>query len=96
MKYTSTSELPPTIRDVLPPAAQTYYIEVYNESLEMELNTKDMSLSRESIAHQLAWDAVNREFVHDSHTGQWYRKGEEPTEEEVESQGLFARIRNIF
>lgn len=94
--YASINELPATIRDVLPPAAQELYLEIYNEALSMELHTDAQTMSRESMAHQLAWDAVMREFVHDDKSGQWYRKGEEPAEGEQEHKGIFERIRSIF
>ena len=94
--YATINDLPATIRDVLPPAAQELYLEIYNEAMSMEFHTGTQSMSRESMAHQLAWDAVMREFVHDDRSGQWYRKGEEPVEEEQEHKGIMERIRNIF
>ena len=96
MKYTNASELPTTIRDVLPLEAQELYIQRYNESMELELAGDSQSLPPESLAHQLAWDAVTREFVHDTRTGKWYHAGEVPVPEEEEPKGLLQRIRDMF
>ena len=96
MKYTNASELPTTIREVLPPEAQALYMQIYNESMELEIAGDALTMPRESMAHQLAWDAVSREFVHDARAGTWYRVGEEPVVEEEEPKGLLQRIRDMF
>ena len=95
MAYTKISELPATIRNVLPAEAQEVYMEVYNEALEMKLTESDQKIPRDDMAHQLAWDTMTRQFTHDPRTGQWYRKGEEPVAV-AEHKGLLQRIRNIF
>ena len=61
----------------------------------MKLPETDQNIARDTMAHELAWDTVNREFVHDPHTGQWYRKGEKPAAV-VEHKGLLGRLRNMF
>ncbi len=93
MTYTKTSELPATIRDVLPQAAQELYMQVYNEAMLMRLAASDQANSRDSMAHQLAWDTMTREFVHDPQTGQWYRKGEEPAPAAANRKGFWQRFR---
>ena len=95
MVYKDRTDLPLTIQETLPPSAQDVYIEAYNAALE--LVSPEGSLAPESAAHQVAWDAVTREFVHDDKSGKWYRKGEEPgPEEEQPATNLFQKIKNIF
>lgn len=96
MKYTNASELPSTIRDVLPLEAQELYMKIYNESMELELAGDVHTMPRESMAHQMAWDAVTREFVHDARAGTWHRVGEEPVVEEEEPKGLLQRLKDMF
>lgn len=96
MIYTMTSELPSTIREVLPIEAQELYIQAYNEAMAMKLSETDHALPRDSMAHQLAWDAVTREFVRDEQTGQWHREGEEPVLMVEEHRGLLQRLRGLF
>lgn len=96
MTYTRTSELPVTIREVLPLKAQELYLNAYNEALEMELAESVHALPRESMAHQLAWDAVTHAFVRDEGTGQWHALGEEPEPQVEEPRGLFQRLRGMF
>ncbi len=94
--YSSTRELPATIRDVLPEAAQEIYLKAYNEALQMQPANDSQMLSPESMAHQMAWNVVTKEFVHDERTARWYRKGEIPVEEEVEHKGLLQRLKALF
>lgn len=98
MYYTDKSELPATIREALPEAAQEVYIAAYRAAWEMQpAGPQTQTLSRESVAHQLAWDAVNREFVHDVKKGRWYRKGEALLEEEeVEEKGWLQTLKRLF
>jgi cation transport regulator len=95
MMYAKTSDLPETIRDVLPKRAQELYMRVYNEGLEIEI-PESAELLPESLAHQLAWDAVMREFVRDTATGHWRHKDEAPTLEVETHNGLWRRLRARF
>lgn len=82
MRYETMSDLPETIRDVLPEGAQEIYLEAYKRNWE-EYDEDALSgdMSRHAVAHRNAWSAVKREYVHDEEKGLWYRKGEEPEED---------------
>lgn len=92
MGYEKKNDLPNTLRETLPEPAQEIYIEAYNRALEEYEEKKGGEAGREAVAHRDAMHAVKREFVHKSETGQWYRKGEEPKEEEGE-EGLVDQIK---
>jgi cation transport regulator len=97
MFYTETSQLPVTIRETLPAQAQQIYMDAYNEAWELQPAGGHHGLSPESIAHQIAWDALNQEYVHDVKRGKWYRKDEVPAEEEpVEKAGLWAKLKKLL
>jgi cation transport regulator len=85
MRYESISDLPETLRDVLPERAQEVYLEAYQKSYDEYEEERGGQASRESVAHRDAMAAVKREYVHDEERGKWYRKGEEPDEEEDQS-----------
>jgi cation transport regulator len=95
MKYQTTNDLPPTIRDVLPEDAQQKYVSAYNQAWDAYEEEPTVGQSREALAHQQGWLAVRHEYVLDQGTGQWHRKGEKPQEKE-EPQGLIERIRSLF
>ena len=94
MRYNSTEDLPETIQSTLPIEAQQLYLETYNQALQQDEIQPQGELSNDSMAHQIAWQEVEREFVKDAGTGQWHRRGE-PIEQE-EKQGIMDRIRNLF
>jgi cation transport regulator len=94
MSYQSRDELPEIIRDILSPEAQDVYIDAYNAAWQTYEESTVQTLDRQSVAHRVAWDAVNREFVHDTQRGIWYRVGEEPVEEE--QKGFFEKLRGMF
>jgi cation transport regulator ChaB len=95
MSYTDTSQLPLTIREVLPPEAQELYLTTYNGICENYKPDVHQTMPVESLAHQMAWDMVTREFVKDDRTKQWYRKGEVPVPDE-EPKGILQRLKAIF
>jgi len=87
MPYKDASELPPALRETLSPEAQDYYIMQYNEAWNSLQEGVQHGLSRESIAHQIAWDALNREFIHSQMAGGWTRRSENlNASEEVETK----------
>ncbi len=101
MAYASKNELPTTIRDVLPEAAQDVYIEVYNQTWRGHKEKGESVAACSTAAHQLAWDAVKREFVQvEGENGQrrWYRRGEEPGEEAQtdEPGGVLEKLKSLF
>jgi len=92
MKYENKSDLPETLRDILPEEAQDIYLEAYKDAWEDHQEEQAGDLSRASVAHQQGWAAVKREFVQNEETGEWHRKGEEPEDK----QGLLDKIKSLF
>lgn len=96
MVYKNSSDLPETLRRTLPTDAQKVYIDAYNESMSGNLPTGASDMPRESTAHAVAWQAVERDFVKNEQNGKWYRRGEEPSEEEQSDESIIDKIKNIF
>ena len=98
MRYGSKSDLPPTMRDVLPERAQGLYLKAYNQAWD-EYEDGQGYLSRDGLAHQRGWAAVRHEYVQDQGTGKWHRIGQAPAEREMRwgfvdiLRGLFSRKR---
>ncbi len=60
MPYASTDDLPPTIRDHLPPHAQEIFRAAFNRAwLSYGISERSR---REEIAHRVAWAAVKRSY----------------------------------
>lgn len=93
MPYEKKSDLPETMQETMPERAQEIYIEAYNEAYEKYKERRGGEAGQEAVAHRDAMHAVKQEYVHDSETGNWYVKGQEPKEEE-EEQGLLDKIRD--
>jgi cation transport regulator len=74
MPYTSNNDLPPAVRDHLPPRAQDVYREVFNHAWA----TYARDARQEEIAHRVAWAAVKRQF-HKTPDGSWRADGQWPT-----------------
>jgi cation transport regulator ChaB len=91
MSYEKTSDLPKTLRETMPEDVLEVYLQAYNESYEHYEKKSGGEAGQDAVAHRDAMHTVNQEFTHDSETGKWHRKGEEPQEEEKE-QGLLERI----
>ena len=96
MQYESTSDLPPTIRDVLPEDAQKLYLDAYNRAWREYDEDPVIGQSREALAHQQGWLAIRHEFVQDQGTGLWHRKGEAAVKQEEKPKGLFAKLKSLF
>lgn len=84
MRYEKIEDLPESLRDDLPDDAQEIYIEAYRKSWDSFKEEMGGDLGQEAVAHRDAMHAVKQEFVEDKEKGLWYRKGEEPEEEEDE------------
>ena len=80
--YESKSDLPQTLREYLPEDLQEIYLEAYQKSWEGYEEFRGGEAGQEAVAHRDAMMAVQREHVYHEETGTWYRKGEEPEEEE--------------
>lgn len=72
MPYTTTNELPDSIRRVLPPHAQAIYKEAFNSAYQEYKNPKDRkgSTTREATAHRVAWSAVKHSYYKGT-DGKW-------------------------
>jgi cation transport regulator len=65
MPYRKNSELPPGVKDHLPPHAQDIYRESFNAAW-------DEYKSHEETAHKVAWAAVKKEYEKDP-GGKWVK-----------------------
>lgn len=89
-------DLPETVKDVLPEAAQEIYLEAFNKSWELYDPERDSQMSQEAVANRDAWAAVKREYTKDDDTGKWYPEGEVPEEgEEEEGEGLIDTLTDL-
>lgn len=65
MPYDSRSDLPESVRNVLPPHAQSIYKEAFNSAWEQYAKAEDRrgDASREETAHAVAWSAVKEKYA---------------------------------
>lgn len=75
MPYGKTSELPDSVKHVLPAHAQEIYKEAFNSAFE---EYKDQSKRRgdadlEETAHKVAWSAVKKTY-HKGSDDKWHKK----------------------
>jgi cation transport regulator len=96
MRYEKKSDLPDTIRDVLPHEAQELYLEAYQKSYDNYKAPEGGELSQESVAHRDGWTAVQQEYEQDKETGEWHRKGEESSETgDEEGKGVIDKLKDL-
>ncbi len=69
MPYATNEDLPPSVRNHLPPSAQSAYREAFNGAW----NSYGLDPRREEIAHRVAWSAVKRHW-HKAGSGNWERE----------------------
>ncbi|MFT3894313.1 MAG: ChaB family protein [Anaerolineales bacterium] len=76
MPYRSTSDLPDSIRNVLPPHAQDIFMEAFNSAWEQydQPQERPGDSSREETAFRVAWSAVKNRYEKDEKTGEWVEK----------------------
>ena len=76
MPYTSTSDLPDSVRNVLPAHAQEIYMEAFNSAWDQYDRPEERrgDSSREETAHRVAWAAVKNKYEKDDQTGRWNEK----------------------
>jgi cation transport regulator len=91
--YESKSDLPETLREYLPEDLQEIYLEAYQKSWEQYEDYRGGDASQEAVAHRDAMMAVRHDHVYHEETGKWYRKGEQPEEEE--KHGLLDEVKEI-
>jgi cation transport regulator len=94
MRYASKSDLPPTVRNVLPEPAQELYLEAYNQGWDQYKEGQGY-LSRDGVAHQRGWTAVRHVYVQDQGTGKWHRIGQAAAEREMH-RGFVDILRSLF
>ncbi|MGE5378491.1 MAG: ChaB family protein [Bacteroidota bacterium] len=73
MPYQSKSDLPDSVKDVLPPHAQEIYMEAFNSASDQYDQPEERrgGSSREETAHRVAWAAVKNKYEKDEATGKW-------------------------
>ncbi len=64
MPYVRNDDLPPSVRDHLPPHAQDIYREAFNNAYRQHA----FDPRQEEAAHRIAWAAVKRSYVKDGST----------------------------
>lgn len=76
MPYKSKSELPESVKNVLPSHAQEIYMEAYNSAWDQYDRPEERcgDSSREETAHRVAWAAVKNKYEKDEETGKWKEK----------------------
>jgi cation transport regulator len=75
MPYSQISELPASVRNVLPKAALEIYLKVFNSAWEQYADPKDRrgNASREEVSHKVAWNAV-KESYEKGEDGSWHKR----------------------
>ncbi len=76
MPYHSKSDLPESVKNILPVHAREIYLEAYNSAWdEYEGPTERQGdSSREETAHRVAWSAVKKKYKKDEESGKWKEK----------------------
>jgi cation transport regulator len=64
MPYSNVSELPKSVKNVLPKHAQDIYKEAFNSAYDEYKNPSDRrgDADREEVAHKVAWKAVKNKY----------------------------------
>jgi cation transport regulator len=76
MPYNSNSDLPESVKVVLPEHAQDIYREAYNSAWGQYDTPEERrgGNSREETAHKVAWAAVKKIYERNEYSGKWRRK----------------------
>ncbi len=71
MPYQRNADLPPGVRNHLPPHAQDIYRAAFNNAWEQYAspNTRRMGGSRDDVARRVAWAAVKK--IYKKHGDKW-------------------------
>jgi cation transport regulator len=96
MRYKSRKDLPKYITDVLPEDAQQVYMEAYNRVWDEYDGKSGQDLSRHSLAHRQAWEAIQAVMVQDQGTGAWHHKGEPDTVEEGKPKSFLEKAKDAI
>lgn len=75
MPYTKVSELPDSVKNVLPSHAQDIYKEAFNSAFDQYKDPEERQgdANREETAHRVAWAAVKKTYEKGS-DGSWRKK----------------------
>ncbi len=76
MPYKTTQDLPDSVKDHLPKAAQDIYREAFNHAHEEYSNPskrRKASDSLEEVSHRVAWSAVKKKYEKNP-DGNWHPK----------------------
>ncbi len=75
MPYNSTSDLPDSVKTVLPAHAQDIYKEAFNNACEQydKAEKRRDNASQEEVAHRVAWAAVKKKYEKGK-DGKWHKK----------------------
>ncbi len=75
MPYKTTSELPDSVKNVLPAHAQDTYKEAFNSAYGEYRDARDRrgDEDRETVAHKVAWSAVKHKYKKGA-DNKWHRK----------------------
>jgi len=73
MPYSSTEDLPESVKSVLPAHAQDIYKEAFNSAHDEYKDASDRrgEESREETAHKVAWSAVKKKYEK-GHDEKWH------------------------
>ncbi len=76
MPFHSISDLPKSVKNVLPKHAQEIYKEAFNSAWEeyADEDERRSDSTREETAHRVAWSAVKNSYEKDESTGKWHKK----------------------
>lgn len=75
MPYNSTSELPESVKNVLPAHAQDIYKEAFNSAYDeyKDPDERRDDASREEVSHRVAWSAVKNSYEKGADE-KWHKK----------------------
>lgn len=73
MPYSKVSELPASVKNVLPGHAQDIYKEAFNSAYDdyKQPSKRQDNSSREEVAHRVAWKAVKNKY-HKGSDDKWH------------------------
>lgn len=73
MPYSKTSELPASVKSVLPSHAQDIYKEAFNSAYDeyKDSSQRRGTTGREEVAHRVAWKAVKSKY-HKGDDSKWH------------------------
>ena len=74
MPYKTITSLPESVRAHLPEHAQEIYLAAYNNAWKeyRDAEARRGKVSREEVAHKVAWAAVKQKY--EKRSGRWQRK----------------------